>query len=352
MTYLPKISIVVPVYKVKKEYLDDCVSSLLNQTYTNLQIILVDDCSPDSCGELCEQYKLKDSRIEVAHHEVNKGLPSARNTGIELVKGDWVTFLDSDDWFDLNTFETLVSYLNSWNDKPDTIIFSGYKNYIEREEKSFPVFEGQKWFKGKQEIKNLLARSFTYFCKDYPTDSLNLDSACWKLISKELFDKGLRFIDVPFREDGLFFLYLTEASENIVCISDTFYHYRTTSTSMSNSFRKNAPEEHRMYLNEVWKCFNNFKTDEDLIDLFYYQVLSSMQLCVHQYFFHPQLELTKRQKKKLCKKYFSEFPYCNVFKKIKLRKLRRNHFIKAVLIKMRMYGMIEFLRKFVNKKSY
>ena len=90
------ISIIIPVYKVEK-YLEKCIESVLKQTYTNLQIILVDDGSPDNCGKICDEYAKKDSRIEVIH-KANGGLSDARNVGISKAKGRYIGFVDSDDY--------------------------------------------------------------------------------------------------------------------------------------------------------------------------------------------------------------------------------------------------------------
>lgn len=92
----PLVSIIVPIYNVE-EYLDKCVLSLVSQSYVNLEILLVDDGSPDCCGELCEAWAKKDSRIRVIHKE-NGGLSDARNAGIAVAKGDYICFVDSDDW--------------------------------------------------------------------------------------------------------------------------------------------------------------------------------------------------------------------------------------------------------------
>ena len=103
----PLISVIVPVYKVE-EYLPRCVDSLLVQTYTHLQIILVDDGSPDRCGEICDAYAQKDRRIQVIHKE-NGGLSSARNAGLEIAEGEFITFLDSDDWIEPDAYETMLN---------------------------------------------------------------------------------------------------------------------------------------------------------------------------------------------------------------------------------------------------
>ena len=99
------ISVIVPVYKVEK-YLDRCVSSIVNQTYKNLEIILVDDGSPDSCPEMCEDWAKKDGRIRVVHKE-NGGLSDARNAGLAVAKGEYISFIDSDDWISEDFYRVL-----------------------------------------------------------------------------------------------------------------------------------------------------------------------------------------------------------------------------------------------------
>ena len=108
-----KISIVVPIYKVEK-YIDQCVQSVLKQTYQNLEIILVDDQSPDKCPEICEQYAREDARVKVFHQK-NLGLSGARNTGMQYATGDYVLFLDSDDYLALDYCERMLTMAKEEN---------------------------------------------------------------------------------------------------------------------------------------------------------------------------------------------------------------------------------------------
>lgn len=101
-----KISVIIPVYKVE-DYLKQCVESVLNQTYTNLEVILIDDGSPDSCPDICDRYREKDSRVIVIHQK-NGGISSARNAGLDIATGDIISFVDSDDWIDLDMFEQMI----------------------------------------------------------------------------------------------------------------------------------------------------------------------------------------------------------------------------------------------------
>lgn len=107
MDNMPLISVIVPVYKVEK-YLQRCVDSIRAQTYRNLEIILVDDGSPDDCGTLCDRFAVQDERIRVIHKE-NGGLSSARNAGIDIARGEYLGFVDSDDWIEHTMYETLLA---------------------------------------------------------------------------------------------------------------------------------------------------------------------------------------------------------------------------------------------------
>lgn len=107
------ISVVVPVYKVEK-YLERCINSVLSQSYKDLEVILVDDGSPDKCGKICDEYAKKDDRVKVIHKE-NGGQSSARNIGIQEAKGQYISFIDSDDYLEKNAYETLIKVATTTN---------------------------------------------------------------------------------------------------------------------------------------------------------------------------------------------------------------------------------------------
>jgi len=103
----PFFSIIIPVYKVRQDYLEMCVESIRNQSFCNLEVILVDDGSPDNCGAICDEYAKKDARIKVIHQR-NQGVSAARNAGIEAAQGEWIMFVDADDWLDKRFIELLM----------------------------------------------------------------------------------------------------------------------------------------------------------------------------------------------------------------------------------------------------
>lgn len=115
------ISIIVPVYNVEK-YLKECIDSVISQTYKNLEIILVDDGSTDKSGEICDEYSKKDSRIKVIHKE-NGGLSDARNVALDIAKGEYIGFVDSDDYVEKDMFETLYKLAEEHNTEISSISF-------------------------------------------------------------------------------------------------------------------------------------------------------------------------------------------------------------------------------------
>ncbi len=125
----PKISVIVPVYKVEK-YLDKCIESIVNQTYQNLEILLVDDGSPDNCPQMCDKWAQQDSRIRVIHQK-NGGLADARNAGLNIITGDYITFVDSDDWIDSDMMECLKNNLEE--NGADIACIDFYFEYLDKD---------------------------------------------------------------------------------------------------------------------------------------------------------------------------------------------------------------------------
>ena len=129
--HYPLISVIVPVYKTEK-YLNKCIESIVNQTYENLEIILVDDGSPDNCPSICDSWAEKDKRIKVIHKE-NAGVSAARNSALEIFSGKYVSFVDSDDWIDNDCIEYLYNSVVSTG--ADVVCACIYYEYLNKKGK-------------------------------------------------------------------------------------------------------------------------------------------------------------------------------------------------------------------------
>ena len=127
-----KISVIVPVYKVEK-YLRRCIDSILNQTFNDFELILVDDGSPDNCGKMCDEYAKSDNRVTVIHRK-NGGLSAARNSGIEWAfnnsDSEWITFIDSEDWVHADYLKILLDYAQKFNTEVSICDFLRTSDYI------------------------------------------------------------------------------------------------------------------------------------------------------------------------------------------------------------------------------
>lgn len=220
------ISVIVPVYKVEK-YISECIESILRQTYSNIELLLVEDGSPDNSGKICDHYATIDKRVRVIHQS-NQGVSRARNAALRTVQGEWVTFVDSDDTINTDYIENLVT-ANPLFDKW-TLAVSGATR-IDRNTKI------SKW---KQEFDNRKIQLMSLSNKDYqPLDSiLQFGTILGKLYNLEIIrSKGIQFNEqLPLNEDQLFFFKYLKYINKIVSNNNVGYNYYTDgSASLSTS---------------------------------------------------------------------------------------------------------------------
>ena len=212
---MKKISVIIPIYNVEK-YLKRCIESIIKQTYSNLEIILVDDGSPDGCAKICDEYKNKDERIVVIHKK-NGGLSDARNAGLKVATGEIISYIDSDDYVDLDMYEKMTKAMEEKN--ADIVVCGTNIDYedghtkvkCEKEEKSF-----------NREEALIELNSFKSF-----------DMAVWnKLYKREVVDK----IEFPVgkKSEDYFVMYQYFArAKKVVIINQAKYHYFQRSNSIS-----------------------------------------------------------------------------------------------------------------------
>ena len=210
----PLISVIVPVYNAEK-YLFECVESIAGQSYSNLEIILIDDGSKDSSGELCDSYALKDERIKTIHKE-NGGVSSARNKGLDIATGEYVMFVDSDD----KIVSDSVSILFKAIDERDFDIACG--GTVETDNDAY--FEGNicEWIENESVVQSLRDHPYTF-------------SSCGKLYRKSLVGETRFLTDIRINEDTMFLFEILCKEPKVVNIKDRLYYYRQNFDSASNS---------------------------------------------------------------------------------------------------------------------
>lgn len=253
------VSIIIPIYCVEK-YLDKCVASVCNQTYPHLQIILVDDGSPDECPQMCDAWAAKDSRIQVIHKQ-NGGLSDARNAGLDVAIGKYIYFLDSDDYIEHNLIETALQYME---DDVDMVAFqciihkaNGTTYTSSREIGKYSLPDDKKRI-------------------EFTIDTLLQSRIGWdawsRLYLRENIERhGLRFVDNKeiFAEDLYFCLCYCAHASQVICIPDALYHYilREDSIMSNNTARLNVGRMNRLAMH-VKAYYEKTGDCQGLLELF------------------------------------------------------------------------------------
>ncbi len=223
----PLFSIVVPIYKVEK-YLERCVSALTNQTEKNIEILLVDDGSPDSCPGMCDSFAEKDNRIVVIH-KPNGGLSDARNEGIRKARGQYVMFVDSDDYIDLDACERMARFVK---DSPDIIVSDGIPegapaSIVHSGIENNRIYSGEGFLSDSVKKGKLPMAAWLYICRRE-----------FLLENSLFFKKGIYHEDEEFTPRALL------SAKKVINTGETYYHYiiRPDSITTKKDKRKNASD--------------------------------------------------------------------------------------------------------------
>lgn len=253
-----KVSIIVPIYNVEK-YLDRCMDSLLNQTLKDIEIIMVDDGSPDNCPQMCDEYAKKDNRVKVVHKK-NAGLGFARNSGLDVAKGEYIAFVDSDDYVGLNMYKTL--YDRAEADKCDAV-FCGFRTELKQNKWVYSdEVDADKLWRGKD---------VQLFMLDMIASGAGVKAerlyqmSVWHSIYKRsiIEDNHLRFVserevaseDIPFQVD-----YLSKAN-TVAYIKEMYYSYCLNGTSLTATLK---PEKYARY-KQLRACLLTKSSDAEYV---------------------------------------------------------------------------------------
>lgn len=241
------VTVIIPVYNVKK-FLDECVISVINQSFRNLEIVLVDDGSNDGSDELCDLWKQKDERIRVIHKS-NAGLGMARNSGLEVATGKYVTFVDSDDIIEEKHIEVL--YQNLFENNSD-ICYCGHKSFSERGINEFKnILSGE--VIAKPDIIKSVVPLMCGKINPHINDSLQM-SVCMALYSLEL----IRNNDIHFHserelisEDFVFNIDILSYARRVSFSESCGYLYRTNMNSLTTSYNPTKYDRHKQFAKEI-----------------------------------------------------------------------------------------------------
>lgn len=265
------ISIIIPVYNVQN-YIETCLNSVINQTYKNLEIILVDDGSPDNSGKICDEYAKKDNRIKVIHKE-NGGVSESRNVGLELARGTYITFVDSDDWIEDDYIEVLLKTLL---DKQADCVICGYNRVYENE----------------IERINNNGKITVYNTRDYLIRLLNVQLGygfChMKLIKKDVIENKRFHVKLLVGEDALFNIELCENIEKAAVIERALYNYRFNTDSVVRKYDTNYVNKYQNSMEEMYRyIIQKYEDDKEIKQDLHNYIAYHILLIAVNYCFNP-----------------------------------------------------------------
>lgn len=247
----PKLSIIVPIYNVEK-YLDQCIQSLFRQTLRNIEIILVDDESPDTCPQMCDDYARKDDRVKVVHKK-NGGLGYARNSGLAVAQGEYITFLDSDDYVDDNAYEILCSLADE--NQLDMLRFK-CNRFRDNGEASVARYDAPfSVYSSKEEIRKIALYLFDSTDRYLSNDKIPTGgSSCMAIYRGAIINKyNIRFVSEReyISEDYIFNFQFYQQSCKIGYLPNSYYHYRVNPYSLTRGLQLDKIHKAEIYTNYI-----------------------------------------------------------------------------------------------------
>lgn len=277
------ISIIVPVFNAEK-YIVECLNSIICQSYKNLEILLIDDGSTDNSGSICDEFAKKDNRIKVIHKE-NGGVSSARNIGLKLAQGTYVSFVDSDDCVDKEYIAALYEKIVKTN---SDISFCGYSKLINKK-----LFEVKELLPEYINV-DIQDKAFVeFFCRFFSFREYIFGSCCRILFKKELANGVCFDLNIKASEDLLFLVNIMLKSKTITSVSQQLYFYRQTSVSTSHSYKKDYLNSQVHLYIELEKIFNLF--DDDICK----KTFSSYVCLLCYYVISNELKFGKKKKESI-----------------------------------------------------
>ncbi len=252
------VSIIVPVYNVE-QYLETCIESILNQTYRNIEVVLVDDGSTDSSGRICDEFALIDHRVKVIH-KPNGGLSSARKAGIDVVNGSYAMFVDSDDWIELTMIEKMLGIAEQYN---CDCVCCGYTRERGDASSEVHLYSGNQGIGDCDFTEKFYRRLFGLNGEElkFPEKSDSTVSACMKLYSSVLLKKA-DYIDekiVGSGEDVLLNISALRKCKHLCYIDECLYHYRRdVTTSLTSKPGKNLEQQWEKLFSYIESYINEY----------------------------------------------------------------------------------------------
>lgn len=335
------VTVVIPVYNVEK-YLDQCVKSVINQSYQNLEIILVDDGSPDSCPQKCEDWAERDSRIKVIHKK-NAGLGMARNTGIENASGEYIYFLDSDDYIALDAIEKCYQLAEKENAEVVTfgVIHVNSKGEIEK----VTIPKPEKYVYAGSEVQDTFLPDL--LAPDTATGKVtNLRMSAWaSFFSMRLItENNWRFVSEReiISEDYYSQLFFYRFVKKAAVLPDALYFHCDNTTSLTHVYRRDRLEKNKKFYRSSLAVCDELAYSEEVKKRLSYAFISNL---IGALKLIAQADCSRREKKIYMNEIFSDVEFQAALTKMELKKESAGRKALLIAAKHKLYALCRLMVK-------
>lgn len=324
---MPFISVIVPVYNVEK-YIGEMIESVQNQSLRDLEIILVDDGSPDGSGAICDSYAEKDARIKVIHKK-NAGVGAARNDGLAIAKGDWVIFCDSDDWLEQNSMEKLVKV---GVETDADVVFGDVNLAYDDMIKKVQFYKNEFVLQQREEIDRLIEADFSRkYCFDPPEagPAFGYGGPWNKIVRRQL----LSAHDIHFNlevkgifDDIIYTAYIFGAAKKVAYVHVPVYNYRQLDSSITHSYKQNLLDINTAIFG-AWEEFMSIYGENGKFQKPYYaNVMRRFQSTLGLYFFNEKNQKPFHTQLRELKELMDSEPYSTAIRDVDPDKLHNNYY--------------------------
>lgn len=334
------VSIIVPIYKTRITYFEQCINSILGQTYQNIEVIIVDDGADEELVSSAEYFGRIDSRIKIVHQD-NQGAAAARNHGLRVCQGEYVTFVDSDDWIDSENIESALYRIQ--NDNLQVLLWGSYKCYIDHRDEYMPYKENIELF--SEERKNeLMFKTMVGHLSFYkePATKYGSGSCCSKMYEVQfLRDYDLSYPEgIKRAEDVNFNIRVFDKASRIGYLNRHYYYYRQHDDSATFQYRPNGIE----VFTDALKCLESFiketGKDDSFWQIYYMRCMFFFLESMDMDYLNPQNKTFVLTRIGEMKRISRTEPYRTAFERLQYNRLSMAKRIPLFLIKRRWMGLL------------
>lgn len=336
------ISVILPIYNIETGYLETCLGSLRNQSYSKFEVLMVDDGSNAYVHDVCEKFADQDARFFYIRQD-NAGVCVARNNGMDRAKGEYICFIDPDDWIDENYLDVLYNSITE-NDA-DIALVDSLVHYAKRAVENHFLDTGKTVLSGESKNK-LLYQLFSRTICDYYPPEIPAGTVWAKIFRADFLKQNeIRFLPGLRRlEDVLFCMDAYEKAKRIAYQPDCLYHYRVSQASVSHRYDPQIVQDHEMFFQEANRFLDGNHKEQVLYDALAMRELTAVHSYLRFYYFKDSTK-TKKEINHQIDNLLREEPYASALKQIDIKLLSKQELVFVLALRQRWYIALRALIK-------